>query len=76
MGSGAGHDTQLESCLIISQVSSFHAVGFVIDIGNLISGCWNRGVRLYTGVLISGCWNRGIQVSSFQGVGIEKFHCT
>ena len=29
----------------------------------LISGCWNRGVPLYT------------EVSSFQGVGIEEFHC-
>ena len=28
----------------------------------LISGCWNRGVSLYT------------EVSSFQGVGIEEFH--
>ena len=63
MGSGAGHDTQLESCLIISQVSSFHAVGFVIDIGNLISGCWNREVPLY------------IEVSSFHGVGIEGLYC-
>ena len=31
--------------------------------GVLISGCWNRGVPLYT------------EVSSFQGVGIEGFHC-
>ena len=29
----------------------------------LISGGWNRGVPLY------------IEVSSFQGVGIEEFHC-
>ena len=29
----------------------------------LISGCWNREVPLYT------------EVSSFQGVGIEEFHC-
>ena len=33
----------------------------------------------YRGVLISGCWNRGVplytEVSSFQGVGIEEFHC-
>ena len=29
----------------------------------LISGSWNRGVSLYT------------EVSSFQGVGIEEFHC-
>ena len=28
-----------------------------------MSGCWNRGVTLYT------------EVSSFQGVGIEEFHC-
>ena len=31
--------------------------------GVLISGCWNRGVSLYT------------EESSFQGVGIEEFHC-
>ena len=35
---------------------------------------------LYRGVLISVCWNRGvplyyIEVSSYQGVGIEEFHC-
>ena len=34
---------------------------------------------MYRGVLISGCWNRGVplytEVSSFQGVGIEEFHC-
>ena len=30
---------------------------------NLISGGWNREVPLYT------------EVSSFQGVGIERFHC-
>ena len=34
--------------------------------GVLISGCWNRGVPLYTEV---SCWNRG---TSFQGVGIEE----
>ena len=28
-----------------------------------MSGCWNRGVPLYT------------EVSSFQGVGIGEFHC-
>ena len=34
---------------------------------------------MYRGVFISGCWNRGVplytEVSSFQGVGIEEFHC-
>ena len=34
---------------------------------------------VYRGVLISGGWNRGVplytEVSSFQGVGIEEFHC-
>ncbi len=34
---------------------------------------------MYRGVLISGGWNRGVplytEVSSFQGVGIEGFHC-
>ena len=33
------------------------------------------GQRVYRGVLVSGCWNRGVplytEVSSFQGVGIE-----
>ena len=46
--------------------------------GVLISGGWNRGA-VYRDVVISGCWNRGvpldIEVSSFQGVGIEGFHC-
>ena len=45
-----------------------------------ILGGWNRGVAtVHRGVLISGCWNRGVplytEVSSFQGVGIEEFHC-
>ena len=35
--------------------------------------------RSYTGVFISGGWNRGVplytEVSSFQSVGIEEFHC-
>ena len=37
----------------------------------------NLTVRtVYRGVLISGCWNRGVtETSSFQGVGIEEFHC-
>ena len=43
----------------------------------IISGCWNKDV--YRGVLILGCCNRGLplytEVSSFQGVGIEGFHC-
>ena len=34
---------------------------------------------VYRGVLISGGWNRGVplytEVSSFQEVGIEGFHC-
>ena len=38
-----------------------------------------RSSTVYRGVLISGCWNRGVplytEVSSFQGVGIEEFHC-
>ena len=51
--------------------------GSTIYRGILISGSCNRGV--YRSVLISGCWNRGVplytEVSSFQGVGIEEFHC-
>ena len=34
---------------------------------------------MYRGVFISGCWNRGVplntEMSSFQDVGIEEFHC-
>ena len=35
---------------------------------------------LYRGVLVSGCWNREVplyytEVSLFQGVGVERFHC-
>ena len=45
--------------------------------GVLTSGCCSSTV--YRGVLISGGWNRGVllytEVSSFQGVGIESFHC-
>ena len=39
-------------------IEEFHCLQSV-----LISGCWNRGVPLYT------------EVPSFQGVGIEEFHC-
>ena len=47
-----------------TKVSSFQEVGStVIYRGVLISGSRNRGVPLYT------------EVSSFQGVGIEEFHC-
>ena len=57
-------------------MSSFQGVEieeFTVYRSVLISGCWNRGVPLYTevfsfqgvgtvyrGVLISGCWNRGV----------------
>ena len=38
-----------------------------------------RSSTVYRGVLISGCWNREVplytEVSSFQGVEIERFHC-
>ena len=38
-----------------------------------------KGSTVYRSVLISGCWNRRIllytEVSSFQGVEIEGFHC-
>ena len=34
---------------------------------------------MYRGVLISGGWSREVplctEVSSFQGVGVERFHC-
>ena len=48
--------------------------------GVLISGCWNRGVPLYTEVsTFQGVGIEGVplytEVSSFQGVGIEEFHC-
>ena len=58
-------------------VSSFQGVGF-----HSIQRCPHfRGLdsTLYRGVLISGGWNRGVplytEVSSFQRVGIEGFHC-
>ena len=39
----------------------------------------NKCSTVYRGVLISGGWNRKIplytEVFSFQGVGIERFHC-
>ena len=42
--------------------------------GVLISRGWNREVSSF-----QGCWNRGVplytEVSSFQGIGIEEFHC-
>ena len=47
-----------------TEVSSFQVVGIerssTVYRGDLISGCWNRGVPLYT------------EVSSFQVVGIER----
>ena len=73
-----------ESSREVSLYTSFQGIGIewfhCIQIGVLISGAWNRGVPLYTrGVLISGGWNRGVplytEVPSFQGVGIEEFHC-
>ena len=37
-------------------------------------GGWNR--KIYRGVLISGGWvPLYTEMSSFQGVGIEEFHC-
>ena len=50
---------------------------FILGPFVLISG--GQSSTVYRGVLISGCWNRGVplhtEVSSFQGVGIEEFHC-
>ena len=44
--------------------------------GVLISGCWNRGVPLYTEVFsFLGGVPLYTEVSSFLGVGIEEFHC-
>ena len=53
------------TCRVLNtEVSSFHRIGgSTVNRGVLISGCWNRGVPLYT------------EVSSFQGVGIEEFYC-
>ena len=38
-----------------------------------------RGSTVYRGVLTSGCWKRGVplytEVSSLEGVGREGFHC-
>ena len=68
-----------------TEESSFQGVGIersTVHRSVLISGCWNREVPLYTEVSsFQGCWNRGgptvyTEESSFQGVGIESFHCT
>ena len=57
--------------------TAFHGVG--IEEFHSIQRCPNFRELEYRGVLISGCWNRGVplytEVSSFQGVGIEEFHC-
>ena len=68
-----------------TEVSSFHGIVIyrgVHILGRLYStfqGVGIEGSTVYRGVLISGCWNRGVplytEVSSFQGVGIEEFHC-
>ena len=76
-------------------MSSFQGVGIeefhcIQRSGVLISGCWNRGVPLYTEVRcphfigvplyaeVSSFQGVGVplyvEVSSFQGVGIEEFH--
>ena len=43
----------------------------------LILGGWDREFSLY--IFVSGGWDREfslyIELSSFQGVGIESFHC-
>ena len=66
----------IEEFHCIQRCPHFRGLGFTVYRGVLISGGWNRGVPL---VLISGGWNRGVslytEVSSFQGVGIEGFHC-
>ena len=46
----------------IQRCPHFRVLSSTVYRGVLISGCWNRGVPLYT------------EVSSFQGVGIEAFH--
>ena len=52
-------------------------VGWKLLFGQLF--LLQRSFTVYRGVLISGCWNRGVplytEVSLFQGVGIEEFHC-
>ena len=61
-------------------MSSFQGVGIDVNRVFFISGGWSRGVPLYTEVsLFQGV---GIDVYrvfcfffSFQGVGIEEFHC-
>ena len=58
---------------------SFQGVGIDVYRGVIISSCWNRGVPLYKEVSsFQGVGIEGfhcIEVSSFQGVGIEGFHC-
>ena len=54
--------------------------GSTVYRGLLTSGGWNReDYTVYRGVLTSGGWNREVplytEVSSLQGVGIERFHC-
>ena len=44
-------------------MSTLQGVGIEGFRGVHTSGCWNRGVPLYT------------EVSTLQGVGIEGFHC-
>ena len=52
-------DRQTELLKVVDWFS-FHRL---LNRGVLISGGWNRGVPMYT------------EVSSFQGIGIEGFHC-
>ena len=64
-------------------LSSFQGVGIVYRCSHFSesSSTVYRGVLIsvYRGVLISGSWNREVllytEVSSFEGVGIERFHC-
>ena len=74
-GGAAGHASPGQECLgHWNQGCSSDAQKEGIEVkseGVKVEGC--------KGVLISGCWNREVplytEVSSFQGVGIEEFHC-
>ena len=59
-------------------MSSFQGVHIEGEGFHCIQRCLEDST-LHRGVLISGCWNRGVpqytEMSLFQEVGIEEFHC-
>ena len=57
------HDEGSFQSVVIQSIQLYTCTRVSVYRVVLISGGWNRGVPLYT------------EVSSFQGVGIEEFHC-